>query len=103
MDELTPQDYSVVKNMTAGELSAPFESIDKDRKTVFKILLLKKRTNPHVANPVDDFNLLKEMAMQKKQEEIVNNWVEDKMRTTFIRIDPEYRNCKFSIKGWLKS
>jgi peptidyl-prolyl cis-trans isomerase SurA len=103
MDELAPQDYSVIKNMTIGDLSAPFESIDKDRKTVFKILLLKKRTIPHVANPEDDFNLLKEMAMEKKQGEIVNKWVEDKIRTTYIRIDPEYRNCKFSVKGWLKS
>jgi peptidyl-prolyl cis-trans isomerase SurA len=103
MDELTPQDYSAIKNMTVGELSAPFESVDKDKKAVYKILLLKKRTNPHVANPEDDFSLLKDMAMEKKQEEIVNQWVEDKIRTTYIRIDPEYRNCNFTIKGWLKS
>lgn len=103
MKELTPQDYAAIKNMTVGELSAPFESVDKDRKTAYKILLLKKRTNPHVANPEDDFNLLKEMAMEKKQEDIVNKWVEDKIKTTYIRIDPEYRNCQFTVRGWLKS
>jgi peptidyl-prolyl cis-trans isomerase SurA len=102
-DEMDSRDYSIIKNMNAGELSAAYESLDTKGKPVIKVLLLKKRTNPHVANPEDDFNKLKEMAAQKKQIEIVNKWVEEKIQTTFIRIDPEYRNCKFTIKGWLKS
>ncbi|MBN1415886.1 MAG: peptidylprolyl isomerase [Bacteroidales bacterium] len=103
MDELGSRDYSVIKNMTVGEITSPFESMDAKGKTVYKILLLKKRTNPHIANPEEDFNRLKEMTVEKKQLEIVNRWVEDKIGATFIRIDPEYRNCKFTIKGWLKS
>jgi peptidyl-prolyl cis-trans isomerase SurA len=103
MDELTTQDYPVVKGLEVGEVSESFESMDSKGKPVFKLLLLKKRTNPHVANPEDDFNLLKEMAVQKKQNDIVNKWVEDKISSTYIRIDPEYRNCNFSVKGWLKS
>jgi peptidyl-prolyl cis-trans isomerase SurA len=102
-DELDNRDYLVIKNMNVGDISEPYESIDSKGKPVIKILLLKKRTKPHVANPEDDFNTLKEMAAQKKQTEIINDWVEEKIQTTFIRIDPEYRNCKFTIKGWLKS
>jgi len=102
-DELDSRDYSVIKGMNAGDISAAYEAMDTKGKPVIKVLLLKKRTNPHVANPEDDFNMLKEMAAQKKQIEIVNTWVEEKIQTTFIRIDPEYRNCKFTIKGWLKS
>jgi peptidyl-prolyl cis-trans isomerase SurA len=89
--------------LNVGELSAPYETVDTKGKPVVKVLMLKKRTNPHVANPEDDFNKLKEMAAQKKQTDIVNKWVEEKIQTTFIRIDPEYRNCKFTVKGWLKS
>jgi peptidyl-prolyl cis-trans isomerase SurA len=102
-DELNSKDYSIIKNMKVGELSESFESTDAKGKPVVKILLLKKRTNPHVANPEDDFNKLKEMAAQKMQVEIVNKWVEEKIQTTFIRIDPLYRNCKFTVNGWLKS
>jgi peptidyl-prolyl cis-trans isomerase SurA len=102
-DELDSRDYSVIKNMNEGEISAPFETVDPKGKPVVKVLMLKKRTDPHVANPEDDFNKLKEMAAQKKQTDIVNKWVEEKIQTTFIRIDPEYRNCKFTVKGWLKS
>jgi peptidyl-prolyl cis-trans isomerase SurA len=102
MNEITNQDYPVIKNISVGEISAPFESIDAKGKTVYKILLLKKRTNPHIATPEDDFNLLKAMAVEKKQTDLVNKWVEDKIITTYIRIAPEYRNCEFSIKGWLK-
>jgi peptidyl-prolyl cis-trans isomerase SurA len=102
-DDLDSRDYAIIKNMNVGDISAPYSSVDTKGKPVIKVLLLKKRTSPHVANPEDDFNQLKEMAAQKKQIEIVNKWVEEKIQTTFIRIDPEYRNCKFTIKGWLKS
>ena len=102
-DDIDSRDYAIIKNMNVGEFSAAFASMDTKGKPVIKVLLLKKRTGPHVANPEDDFNQLKEMAAQKKQIEIVNKWVEEKIQTTFIRIDPEYRNCKFTIKGWLKS
>jgi len=64
---------------------------------------LKKRTEPHKANPEEDYHLLKEMAAQKKQTEIVNKWIEDKIKTTYIRIDPKYRSCNYSVQGWLKS
>lgn len=103
LDDLPAQDYAVIKNMTPGEISEPYESTDNKGKTVYKVIILKKRTEPHKANPEDDFHLLKEMAAQKKQTEIVNKWIEDKIKTTYIRIDPKYRSCKYSVQGWLKS
>jgi peptidyl-prolyl cis-trans isomerase SurA len=103
VDELIPRDYSMLRTMEVGEISQPYESIDTKGKPVIKVMLLKQRTNPHVANTQDDFNVLKEMAGTKKQTEIVNKWVEEKIQNTFIRIEPEYRNCNFTVKGWLKS
>ncbi len=103
LNDLSARDYTVIKNMTPGDISDPYETTDNKGKTVFKIIILKKRTEPHKANPEDDFHLLKEMATQKKQTEIVNKWIEDKLKNTYIRIDPKYRNCKYSVQGWLKS
>ncbi len=103
LDDLPAQDYAVIKNMKPGEVSVPYESTDSKGKTVYKVIILKKRTEPHKANPEDDFHLLKEMAAQKKQTEIVNKWVEDKIKTTYIRIDPKFRSCKYSVQGWLKT
>jgi len=42
------------------------------------------------------------MAKQEKQKEVFNEWVEDKLQTTYVRIDEEYRSCKFQYKGWIK-
>ncbi len=103
LDDLPARDYAVIKNMSPGEVSEPYESVDNKGKIVFKIIILQKRTEPHKANPEDDYHLLKEMAAQKKQTEIVNKWIEDRIKTTYIRIDPKYRNCNYSVKGWLKS
>jgi hypothetical protein len=40
--------------------------------------------------------------MAIKENEKVIEWVEDKVKSTYIRISDTYRSCPFSIKGWTK-
>lgn len=102
MDDLDPKEYYVLKDLKVGQISAPFESIDQNGKTVYKVMMIKSRTEPHVANLKEDFNLLKNMALAKKREEVINNWIDDKQKTTYIRIDDSFANCDFHSKGWFK-
>jgi peptidyl-prolyl cis-trans isomerase SurA len=102
MDEFEPKEYAVINKLKVGEISDPYESIDNKGRVVFKIIWLKNRTNPHVGNLKDDYNLFKSRALQIKEEEKVNEWVEDKIKTTYIRISDNYARCPFKLKGWLK-
>jgi peptidyl-prolyl cis-trans isomerase SurA len=101
MDEFEPAEYNIVNNLKIGEISDPYQSTDKKGKLVYKIIWLKNRTNPHVGNLKEDYNLFKMKAMQIKQNEVVNQWVEDKIKTTYIRIVDNYRTCDFAMHGWL--
>jgi peptidyl-prolyl cis-trans isomerase SurA len=56
-----------------------------------------------VGNLKDDYNLFKAKAAQSKQNEIVNEWVEEKIKTTYIKISDKYKSCPFTMHGWLKS
>ncbi|HJZ40200.1 MAG TPA: peptidylprolyl isomerase [Bacteroidales bacterium] len=103
MDEFEPTEYDIINRLKVGEISDPYESTDKKGKLAYKVIWLKERTNPHVGNLKDDYNLFKSRALQKKEDEIVNNWVEDKIKTTYVRIKDKYASCSYSIKGWLKS
>jgi len=103
MDEFEPKEYAIINNMKVGEISEPYELTDSKGKLAFKVIWLKSRTNPHVGNLKDDYNLFKAMASRKKQDEIVNQWVEEKIKTTYIRINDKYKACPYSLKGWLKS
>jgi peptidyl-prolyl cis-trans isomerase SurA len=102
LDDFDTRDYLVIKNLDVGEISDPYESTDKHGKIIFKTVMLKSRTNPHVANLKEDYDLLKQMAMYNKQSEIIDEWVKEKIENTYIRLDDEYRNCRFRISGWTK-
>ncbi len=102
LDDFDTRDYLVIKNLDVGEISDPYESADKHGKLIFKTVILKSRTNPHVANLKEDYSLLKQMAMYSKQSEIVDEWIKEKIENTYIRLDDDYINCKFRISGWLK-
>jgi peptidyl-prolyl cis-trans isomerase SurA len=103
MDEFRPNELSIINSLKVGEISEPYESMDSKGKTCYKVIWLKKRTNPHVGNLKDDYNLFKARAAQSKQNELVNEWVEEKIKTTYIKIVDKYRSCPFEMHGWLKN
>ncbi len=56
-----------------------------------------------MGNLKDDYNLFKARAAQSKQNDLVNEWVEEKIKTTYIKISDKYRSCPFAMHGWLKN
>ncbi len=102
MDQLNPADYRVVKNLKDVELSEPYESFDDKNRKIYKVAMIKSRTNPHKANLKDDFDLLKNMALNYKRTTLVNDWVSDKIKSTYIHLDDSFKDCSFNRKGWIK-
>lgn len=102
LDEFEPHEYSIVNSLKIGEISQPYQSMDNLGRTAFKVIWLKNRTNPHVGNLKEDYNLFKNRALEVKENARVNTWVEDKIKTTYIKISDAYSSCQFSIKGWVK-
>jgi len=102
MEHLHPSVVQVIREMKIGEISEPFQSIDESGNTVFKIVKIKSRSNPHQANLKEDYAILHEMAKAEKQQEEFMNWIMDKQKTTYIKVNPPFRTCSFASDGWLK-
>lgn len=102
VNEFSTSEYYVIRNLKIGEISAPFESVDDKGKTVFKIVQLRSKTEPHYANIKQDFDLIKNMALQEKRLNIVDEWVVSKAKDVYIRIEPPYNDCDFRLKCWKK-
>jgi peptidyl-prolyl cis-trans isomerase SurA len=102
VDEFPTSEYYVIRNLQIGEISQPFESTDEKGKIVYKIIQLRTKTDPHKANLKQDFDLLKEMALQKKKATIIDNWVESKAKDVYIKIEEPYNTCIFRIKSWVR-
>ncbi len=102
LDQLDASEFNIVRNLKVGEYSEPFESTDDKGKMVFKTIRLRSKTDPHKATLKMDFVLFKQLAMDKKDKEIMDDWFQDKMKVTFIKINDSYKDCSFRLKGWVK-
>ncbi len=93
-------DYFIIRNLKEGEVSTPFESQDEKRRIVYKIIRVKEFIPSHPANIVDDFAVIKMVAQNTKQMEKFESWIKKKQADTFVKIDPEYKDCKFQYGNW---
>ena len=102
-EQIPPADYNAIKNLKPGELSAPFESRDKNGKVVYKLIRIKSKTAAHIANLTDDYNLIQDFAKSSKQQKALSKWLNEKRKSTYIFIDDSFKNCQFKSDQWLKS
>ncbi len=105
MSELStysPELARVISTMEIGEISKPFTMINGKGKTVCAIAKLKNRINSHRASISEDFQILKAQVEEDKKEKVISEWIKEKQRTTYIRINPDWRDCEFQYPGWIK-
>ena len=103
VDQLKPQDYEAIKNLKEGEISVPVESLDNEGRsgnTVYKIIKVDKVIPAHAATFTQDYNMLLDQAKQKASMDAINSFIEEKIRTTHIIIDPLFKDCDFEREGW---
>lgn len=50
----------------------------------------------------EDFQVLKNVVLNKRQEERINDWIKEKQKTTYVRINEDWRDCDFEYPGWVK-
>ncbi len=92
-DQLETKDYYTIREMEVGEISQPYESTDDGGTLCYKMIKLISRTEPHRANLKQDYLLLQNMAMSEKQNQIMQEWFEEKREKTYVRIDNSFEEC----------
>ena len=105
IDQLKPQDYTAIKELKEGQISAPFESLDNEGRNgnlVYKIVKLDKIVPSHTATFENDYTTLLQIVKNAKQMEAINKFIDDKIESTYITIDPLFKDCEFSRAGWAK-
>lgn len=105
IDQLKPEDYAAIKDLKEGEISEPVQSTDNEGRngnTVYKIIKVDKIIPAHTASFDNDYSELLEDARSKKQEAAIDQFINGKIKTTYIIIDPLFKNCDFSREGWNK-
>ena len=45
---------------------------------------------------------MKDVVLAKRRDEVLNEWVTNKIKNTYVRMNERYRDCEFQYKGWVK-
>ena len=103
IDQLKPQDYQAIKDLKEGEISEPVESLDNEGRngnTVYKIIKVDKILPAHPASFTNDYTLLMEQAKQAEQMKKIDEFIDSKIKTTYIVLDPMFEDCVFERDAW---
>ena len=102
LEELPSVVAKAIDRLQVGEISAPFQMMNERGKTVCAIAKLKSRTEGHKATITEDFQILKNVVLNKRREEVLHDWVVKRIKSTYVRINDRYRNCDFEYEGWIR-
>jgi peptidyl-prolyl cis-trans isomerase SurA len=102
MQDLPQEVAKVVDTMQVGQISSAFQMINQRGKTVCAIVKLKNRVEGHKASITEDFQVMKDVVLAKRNEECIHQWVVDKIKSVYTRLNENYRDCKFEYEGWFK-
>ncbi len=102
MKDLPTEIARVVDTLKVNQISQPFKMIDSRGKTTCAIVKLKSRIEGHKATITEDFQVMREVVLNKRRQEALHDWVVDKIKHTYVRMNDRYKDCKFEYQGWVK-
>lgn len=102
MKDLPAEVAKVVSGLKIGEISAPFTMMNKKGKQVVAVVKLKNRTDGHTATMTEDYQLLQSVVQEKLSMERIEDWIREKQKTTYVRINEGWQGCEFKYPGWIK-
>lgn len=103
MSQLPQEVAKAVGTLEPGQISEPFIMHGASDREVVAIAKLTARVPAHRANLSDDYQLIKKMYEESAKNDIVDKWLEQKIRNTYVRIEDGWRGCDFKHEGWIKS
>ncbi len=109
IDQMKPADYAAIKDLKEGDISAPVESLDNEGyqqgrsgNLVYKIIRVDKIIPAHTATFEKDYTQILEKVTNAKQREAIDAFLEEKIKETYIVIDPMFGECEFARDAWNK-
>ncbi len=101
LTRMDPELYGQVSNLKDNEVSIPYLQEDPKEGKSYKLIMVTNRIDEHQADYSKDYTKIRELALKEKQIEAIAKWTKDKIKETYIRINPDYQGCDFA-NDWVK-
>ena len=96
LEEIDPAIKQKIMNLEEGELSEPIYYKSQDGKEGYRLIQLTQKKDAHWANIQDDFSLIKMYAESFKKQNVLSDWINLKIKNTFIHLDEDFLNLEFN-------
>lgn len=101
LTRMAPDLFGRISELNKGDLSDVFYDETREGEKMYKVILLKDKTDTHTADLVDDYVRMQQFALAKKKEETITKWTKEKIQETYIKLGNDYKDCTFK-KDWKK-
>ena len=102
MADLNPEIGKVVDKMQVGDVSEPFVMMNpKTNREMVAIVKLTRRIEGHKAELAEDYQQIKGMYENSQRQKIIADWIKEKQKKTYVRIEEGWRDCEFQYQ-WAK-
>ncbi len=102
MKDLPTEVAREVEGLKVGEISKAFTMVNRNGKKQAAIVKLKNRIDGHKASITEDFQVMKNIVLNKEREKVIHEWVMSKIKKTYVRMKDRYKDCDFEYEGWVK-
>lgn len=101
--DLPPEIAKQIYTMNEGDISTPFVMMNQTKnKEVCAIVRLRTKREAHKANLEDDFQIIRNLLIQRLQVEAIDSWIRNKQKEIYVQIDPMWQGCDFQYSGWVR-
>ena len=87
----------VISKLGVGNVSDPLPMTTNDSKDAFRLVMVKKKIDAHKASLEEDYWRVQTWALNQKNQTVIMNWIKEKAKKAFIRIDEDYNGCDFQF------
>ncbi len=99
IDMLDKDMVVALKDLKPGEFSAPQVYTDERGRKAVRLIHLKRRTEPHRENLMDDYNRIAQRALESKKTQALDKWFKEHIPNYYVSIDKDFTGCE-SLKEW---
>lgn len=85
-----------IKKLKDGECSQVSPYITDEGNQAYRLIMLIHKKPEHIANMTDDYEKIKNAALEAKKQNALVKWAKNKVKYTHIDINENYRNCDLS-------
>ncbi|MDR1345606.1 MAG: peptidylprolyl isomerase [Bacteroidales bacterium] len=98
-EAIDPTTFATLGKLIPDEYSEPVPYVNPDGQMGYRLLYLKSKVPAHKPNMVEDYDVIKNAALEAKKQNAIDKWVYEKVKITSIKITPEYKHCPF-VQKW---